>query len=217
LRIKNIFKKKQNLTEDEKAERFWTWFTKSQNRFLFLSEIDGEEKENLLDEFLIELHKFNENIYFEIGGHEDDEKVELIISAEGQMEFFPAVEKLTSCAPDYKSWEIIAFKPAMGKGFSLDYRGKKFDPEKIIFIPLNSKSNPNSIGLNICYPEFEESEEEIFVNGTYLILDTILGEKSTTLDIDYLEVIKTPENIAEYNFGHLSDIAEYIADRKNVC
>jgi len=214
LNIKNIFKKKKNLTEDEKAERFWSWFQKSQNRFLFLSDIDGEEKENLLDEFLTEIHKFNENVYFEIGGHKDDEKVELIISAEGDIDYFPVVEKLTELAPNFKNWKVIAFKPAMGTGFSLDYRDKKFDPEKIIFIPLNSKSNPESVGLNVCYPDFEESEEEIFVNGTYLILDTILGEKSTTMDIDYLKVIKTPENIADYNFGHLSDIAEHIAEKK---
>ena len=87
MNIKNIFKKKKNLTEDEKAERFWSWFQKSQNRFLFLSDIDGEEKENLLDEFLTEIHKFNENVYFEIGGHKDDEKVELIISAEGDIDY----------------------------------------------------------------------------------------------------------------------------------
>ncbi len=50
-----------------------------------------------------------------------------------------------------------------------------------------------------------------------MILDTILGEKSVTLDIDHMEVIKTPENITDLDFGHLSNIGEYIAEKKNVC
>ena len=217
LNIKSLFKKPQALTKDISAEIFWTWFKKNQNKFLFLSDIDEEVKESLMNEFLGELHKFNENVYFEIGGHKDDEKVELIISAEGNLDFFPAVEKLTNSAPTLKNWEIIAFKPPMGKGFSMDFRGKVFDPKKIIYIPLNSKSDPKSIGFNVCYPDFDITEEEIYITGTYLILDTILGEKSAAIDIDYMEVIKTPEDIANYNFGHLADIAEYISEKKNVC
>lgn len=213
--MKNIFKKKQDLSENQKAQNFWSWFENNQNKYLFLSDVDEEVKENLLDDFLEELQKFNEQLYFEIGGHPDDEKVELIISAEGNTDVFPAVEDLTACAPSFKNWEIIAFKPPMGKGFKMEFHGIKFDPETIIYVPLHSEANPNSIGINVCYPDFEESEKEIYLTGTFLILDTILGEKSAALDIDYLDAIKTPEDIAEYNFGHLSDIAEFIAEKKN--
>ena len=213
----NIFKRKENLTEEEKAERFWNWFNINQNKFLLLSDVTESEKDKLMAEFLSELHEFNEDIYFEIGGHPADEKVELVISAEGCIEFFPAVEKLTSLAPEYKNWDIIAFKPPMGKGFSLTDRDKVFDPEKIIYIPLTAKQDPKAIGFNVCYPDFEESEKEIYINGTYLVLDTIIGEKSTALDIDHMEVIKTPENITDYNFGHLSNIGEYIMKKKNSC
>lgn len=205
------------MTEDQKAERFWKWFDKNQNRFLFLSDITELEKDELMAEFLRELHKFNEDVYFEIGGDSDDDKMELIITAEGFVEHFPAVEKLTSVAPEYENWEIIAFKPPMGTGFSLNYQDKKFDSEKIIFIPLMAKEDPKAIGLNVCYPDYDESEREAFVNGTYLILDTILGEKSTTLDINHIEVIKTPENIFDYDFRHLSDIAEFVKERKSLC
>lgn len=215
MNFKNIFRKKKNLTENEKAAQFWNWFDANQNKFLFLSDVTQAEKDKLLSEFLVQLHKFNEQLYFEIGGHEEDEKVELTITAEGCVDDFPAVEKLTSSAPEYKNWKIIAFKQPMGNGFSINYGGKVFDPDKIIYIPLISEQDPNAIGLNVCYPDFEESDKEIYINGTYLILDAILGEKSTTLDIEYLEVIKTPENITEFDFRHLSDIADYVAEKKN--
>ena len=104
----------------------------------------------------------------------------------------------------------------MGTGFNLDYRGKTFDPEKIIYIPLTAKLDPKAIGFNVCYPDYNESEKEIFVHGTYLILDTIIREKSCALDIDHMEVIRTLEEIVDYNFGHLSNIAEFIAERKKI-
>ncbi|MEP2279519.1 hypothetical protein [Maribacter sp.] len=213
--MKNIFKKKQELSQDQKAKTFWSWFKINQNNYLFLSDVDEEEKENLLNIFIEELQKFNEHLYFEIGGHPDDEKVELIISAEGNTDVFPAVEDLTTVAPSFKNWDIIAFKPPMGKGFELEFHGIKFNPETIIYVPLHSKTNPNSIGINVYYPDFIESEKEVYLTGTFLMLDTILGEKSSALDIDYVDILKTPEDITEYNFGHLSDIAEFVKEKKN--
>ena len=40
-------------------------------------------------------------------------------------------------------------------------------------------------------------------------------EKSTALDIDYLEVTKTPDNIGRYDFRHLENIKEFIDEKKN--
>ena len=30
-------------------------------------------------------------------------------------------------------------------------------------------------------------------------------------------VIRTPENISDFDFGHLSNILKYISEKKNVC
>lgn len=46
------------------------------------------------------------------------------------------------------------------------------------------------------------------------MLDVILGERSTTLDIDYLEVVSTTENIGEYEFWHLDELQEFVDERK---
>ena len=48
----NIFKRKENLTEEEKAERFWNWFNINQNKFLLLSDVTESEKDKLMAEFL---------------------------------------------------------------------------------------------------------------------------------------------------------------------
>ncbi len=199
---------------NKKATKFWKWFSDNQNKFSFINEVEEAERDNLLDEFITELHQFNENIYFEIGGDVDEDKKELIITAEGVEDYFEEVETLVSAAPEYKDWEVIAFKPPMGKGFITNYAGIEFDPEKIIFIPLENEEQPDAIGINVCYPDFDESDREVLMEGTYLMLDAIIGEKSTTLDINYMEITQTPENIGDLDFIHCSEIEEYIDDKK---
>jgi hypothetical protein len=209
-----IFKKKNS--KINKIEKFWIWFTENNKKFLFLNQIDSKEiKDKLLDEFLKELHEYCDKLYFEIGGHPEENNVELIISAEGNVDYFDQVEKLITSAPELKDWQIIAFKPPMGKGFKTNYRGKEFDPSKIIFIPLNHQDDPTLVGLKVCYPDYSDDERDIFINGTYIVIDTLIGEKSTALDINYLEVARTPENIKDYDFGHLENIKEFIEEKKN--
>lgn len=214
MNLRNIFSKGGPKSPEEKADRFWAWFSKNQNPFLFISSVSGEEKDRMLNEFIQQLHNYDENLYFEMGGHPDDEKIELIITAEGNAEAFPSVEFLVGRAPLFDSWEVIAFKPAMGTGFKTEYGGHIFDPEKIIFIPLKNPDNPKAIGLKVCYSDYTEAERDTFIQASYIMLDVILGEKSCAEDIDYLDVGPTPANIAEYPFRSLSSIQVYIEEVK---
>ena len=204
----------KDFSEKQKAISFWEWFSKEKNKYLFLNQVNESEKERLLDCFLEKLHSYSENIFFEIGGHPEDTKVELIITAEGNQEFFDTVKILVNGAPEFENWKVIALKPPMGTGYKTEYGGYVFDPETTIFIPLNSEENPEDVGIRVCYSEFNEKKRDVFTNGTYLMLEVILGEKSTAIDIDYLDIIKTPRNIREYNFKHLNSIKEYIRAKR---
>ncbi len=202
------------MNTNELITNFWIWFEKNNQNYLFLNDVTEEEKDRLMDQLLMELHKYCDELYFEIGGHPEDETVDLVITAEGIIEHFPKVEQLIDLAPDLKDWRFIKFRPPHGSGFSTEYRGKNFKPDKIIFIPLNNKTDPSVVGIKVCYPDFSEDENDIFINGTYIMLDTLIGEKSTALNIDYLEVVMTPKDIADYNFLHLNDLEEYIKEKK---
>jgi hypothetical protein len=201
--------------KEEKSDKFWSWFNENNRKYLFINQVDEDEREILLDEFINKLHEYNENLFFEIGGHPEDINVELIITAEGVIEYFDDVEWLVEKSPNIKGWKIIAFKPPMGTGFKTKYRNFEFDPKTIIFIPLDHGENPRAIGIRICFPEFEEDLKDIFTNGSYLMLDVLLGEKSVALDINYLDVVRTPDDIGDYPFLHLSEIQEYIKEKKN--
>ena len=139
-----------------------------------------------------------------MGGHPDADKMDLIITAQGNTEFFFAVELLVSKAPKFNDWNVIAFKPPMGSDFTTEYGGMEFDPKKTLFLPLATSANKKAVGMRVCYPDFEEESQDVFLVATHLMLEVILGEKAVALDIDYLEVKKTPENIGDYLFGTLA-------------
>jgi hypothetical protein len=198
-----------------KEKKFWNWFKKNNAKFLFLNEVDDEIKEKHMDDFITQLHKYNEGLYFLIGGHPDDKKVELVITAEGIVEYFSAVEKLVEAAPELERWSIIAFKPPEGADFITEIGNRIFDPNEITFIPLETKQDPKAVGIQVCFPEFSDEEKDLFIQGTYLMIDSIIGEKSVAQDIDYLTVIKTPDNISEIDTLKLSELDQFIKDKKN--
>jgi hypothetical protein len=197
-----------------KEENFWEWFKRNNSKYFYLNQIDSPEKrEKLLNEFLEQLHEYCDKLYFEIGGF-PNEPQELIISAEGDIKYFHNVELLVSKAPKINDWQIIAFKPPMGTNFVTKYEDIKLDPSEIWFLPLDNKNDPKSLGLRIYLPDYKPQKEKTFLEGCYQVIDAILGEKSSALDIDHLELRKLPEEPEKEGLIELSELPKYISWRK---
>ena len=206
------------MSQQDKIKAFWNWFKENNHKYFFLDDVSEDEKEILMSDFLSQLHKYCKGLYFQIGGHPDNEDVELIITAEGLKRNFNKVELLVDSAPKLKNWVFIKFKQPHDDGFVTTYEGTTFDPDKIIYIPFENKNNPGLIGIQVCYSDLTEDNRTKYSNATYVVLDALIGEKSVACDIDFLEIISTPADISEYDFGHLSDIGEFIKERKkNAC
>jgi hypothetical protein len=88
----------------------------------------------------------------------------------------------------------------MGTEFVTEYEGLVLDPKKMCFLPLNYKSNPNMVGLRICIDNYDVDIADKYKNAVYQVLDTILGEKATVTEIDYLDVdYLDVDNLSSYN------------------
>ncbi|MFY0672965.1 MAG: hypothetical protein JXQ87_06150 [Bacteroidia bacterium] len=198
----------------EQANTFWEWFENNQSKFLFLNQVDIDERNRLLNLLMDKLREYDENLSFEIGGHPESEKVDFIISADGIVDYFDSVESLVAKAPTLNNWNIVAFKPPMPEDHTIEINEQKFDAKKIIFIPLTNPDEPSAVAIRVCFADLDEENKNLYINASFLLLDALIGEKATALDIDYIEIEKTPADIAEYPFLHLTDIADYIKEVK---
>ena len=92
------------------ATEFWNWFKENNTKFLNLNApgLSCEGREELLEEFLEQLNQYCEGLYFEIGG-KHGETQELIITAEGDTEYFHKVDELITAAPAIDNWIYTAF------------------------------------------------------------------------------------------------------------
>lgn len=148
---------------------FWSWFSKNQ---LDIEKYEsGDEK--LLDEIMLELHKYNKNLYFEFSTHEKIN--EFIITAEGEIQQFDSAFNLVNSAPKFENWKIMALKPAMGFDFITTYEGIDYNPDDLWFLPLSSNANPNILGLRVVFLIMINKSISIQLQhlGSYLKLDWV--------------------------------------------
>lgn len=193
---------------DPKA--FWAWFLAEERRF---RDIETPEKELLLTELQDQLQRFNSGLWFEIGGHPKG-PCELVITAEGDLSLFPEVRRLISAAPKIEGWELVAFKPAQGFEFNLKYDELALSPEATWFLPLESSSDPDALGLRVAYAHFTAAQKETFLLATYILLEAGLGELSVSEDIQHVEVCLAPSVPSAEGFVPLLELPAFIRRRK---
>ncbi|HVU97999.1 MAG TPA: hypothetical protein VHE34_22400 [Puia sp.] len=177
------------------SKNFWNWFTKNQTAYTFLASIDESVKEELLNNLLDQLHKYCDQLYFEIGGFPDEEQ-ELVITAEGNKDYFTKVEELVSDAPSINGWSFVAFKQPTRDQFNSKWGDIELNSQDIWFIPLESKIS-TEIGIRVYVPNYDQIRENESSKPLLLkMIDTILGEKSFAEDLAYIEFesqVRDPE------------------------
>ena len=186
--------------------KFWSWFQQNERRF---RNLEGAEKEELLDEVLDHLQMFSEHLWFEIGGPE--EACELIISAEGRREAFHDVRRLVATAPAMPGWTVIAFKPAQGFDFVTRYADLTFAPEATWFLPLSLEDDADALGLRVAYAHYEATNEHVFRAATFLMLEAGLGELITAERIQHVEVGPLPSSPEHSGYTLLTELPNYLA------
>lgn len=151
-------------------------------------------------------------MYFEVGGY-PDEKQDLIITAQGDADFFNDAESLVKQAPNLQHWNVIALKPAV-EDSSIEYNNIRLNAEDMSFIPLNN-NNSQKIGLRVYIDNYNPADKESFLNATYLIVDNLLGEKSSALDIGYIEIENRPPISGRNELIEFSKLPAYVKWKKN--
>ena len=198
-----------------KGYRFWKWFAQNRSSYFHLDEKEHDEVEYLLNELLQQLHLYCDKLVFQIGGQQPGIK-ELIISAEGNAEYFDTVEKLVFMAPKLKKWKFIALAPATRLVQAIEYDGLAIDPCNVWFSPIEAREEPHLLGVCIYINGFTEDEEQRYYNAAYVILESVLGERSTALDIHYMEVCPPPADPDKEDLFLVETLPAYIEMRRSM-
>jgi hypothetical protein len=189
---------------------FWNWFATARHR---LERFSDSRDDALLDELQAELQSYSPGLWFDVGGHPDG-PLELVISAEGDPDYFEDVRRLVAAAPETPGWRFVAFRPPQGFEFRTEYEGVIVDPGECWFLPLLSKSKPASLGLRVAVPGFTDELARSYKAAVYIVLDTGLGELIAAESVQYLEVVPLPDAPAIDGYIELRELGKYITWRE---
>jgi hypothetical protein len=186
---------------------FWAWFLSNLARLEAMA--DGPDDE-LLDAIEKQLHRFSTGLWFEVGSPGEG-KMEFVVTAEGDSDYFDAVRTLCDAAPAIPGWIVTPFKPPAGFDFSIAYEGIDVDPAECWFKPLLSKKAPGRMALHVGVAGLDDADPDDLLNALRLMVECGLGELVAAERIAYIETRALPEIPADDGFRPLASLPEYVA------
>lgn len=188
---------------------FWDWFAANRDSFL----VDDVPEEPVVEALTSALHLYNEELTWEIG-RTDDGARQLVISADGNIDAFPSVERLCAAAPAIDGWIVTPFRPAIGLEFCIEYEGITLDPQDILIEPIMTDE---ALDIIFYIPDFDEDRRELFVGGCFILMDMALGEHDAVKKIRYVDHGPLPEDVEEADLVSLVElpaVVEYYYDAR---
>lgn len=193
--LKGLFTKNEDPIKS--YSDFWIWFEKNEKVFFNVIKKQGDVERVFFDKLSPKLGELKEGFYYLTGMYNDD-TVELVLTADGDLKNIVFVEELIQASPEIKGWKFTALKPALDiKDVSIEMDGYKFNNENLSFYSNEYPEYPDQIDITIVHNDFNEENKSTIVNGTYIFVDNYLGELDSVTNIDNLKVIGKSEALKE--------------------
>jgi len=174
-------------------EDFWNWFNLNQKSFFKTIKGNKNIEKNFFDKLFPKINELKEG-YFYLAGMYDDNTVELVLTADGNVKNIVFVEELVSCAPDINGWKFTSLKPALSiEDVNIGMAGYDFNKSNIKFYSQEIAEYPDEIDITIVHDDLTEENKNQISNGIYIFLDNYLGELDFVKNIDNLSIIVKKE------------------------
>lgn len=170
-----------------KYHQFWEWFSSIEDDIHRHLE---ERPDDYAADLLIHIKQVHPDLVFDIPYELEHGKHELIISADGDPSLFPIVKELVEHAPSYDNWIIHNLRPRtdqMDQAIELD--GLYLEYEDIFYV-LEQDTFPTNITV---YIRGYDNEDNRYIHGYFLLLDTLLGEYQAVTLFPQTEVFSTDD------------------------
>jgi hypothetical protein len=143
---------------------FWRVFLQAEEA-LFA----GEESAAELSETIRRVHP---DLEFDIGPPEAGRR-EIVISAGGIRDAFPAVEALARAAPALSRWNVVRYRQRRSVSGTVTFQGLALSPENVRF--EIAADGPGS-GIVLFMPGYTRQEHSRYLALALIMIDALLGE-----------------------------------------
>ena len=185
---KNVTENQQEITKNEdvkieafesKSKFFWDYFKENEDK------ISKDEQQKIWRQIHIRLSVINEALGVEISAVPKNGKRELIITANGLVDLFPAVRKLAANAPKMEKWIVKPFKQRMKKVRIKMSSGTDTSSDDLYF-KIDSKKEKR-LNISVYMKGYEKIPENRRREILYQLLDGILGEEDVETYLGAIE------------------------------
>lgn len=159
---------------------FWNWFCAHESRLFALRTKDDP----LLAHLGSLLEAVHPDLGFELGTTATGRR-ELVISANGRLRAFPAVERLCAVAPDLAAWRCVRFRPRRTPLHGVDFGGRSVAVEDVRCVPVR---DGRRVGVFLFLRHYEGREQALFRKIAQLLLDETLGELAVAHHLGFVEL-----------------------------
>jgi hypothetical protein len=189
--LKRLFKGKDEPVKS--YPDFWQWFVGQERTFFNVVRRRKNIERDFFNKLSPKLGELKEGFYY-LTGMLDDNTVELIFTADGNIENLVFVEELVASAPEIAGWKFTAHKSEMDiESTSIRVDKYLFDSDTLSFYSNDNPQYPDEIDITIVHKDFNESDNSSIMNGVYLFLDNYLGEVKSVTTIDSVKVVGTSD------------------------
>jgi hypothetical protein len=171
----------------------WTWFQKNEQPFYRVVREHQDIEQGFFNLLAPRLDAVHDGLFF-LAGMCDDDRAELVITADGTVKNIVFVEELIRAAPALPNWQFTALKPATDiTDVVIQMSGYEFSAEHLSFYANELPAYPDEIDITVVHADLTAENRDTITNGTYIFLDNYLGELDFVSHIDNLEVVGKAE------------------------
>jgi len=167
-----------------RIRQFWTWF-QAHDAVLFAVRT---AQEPVCDTLSWMLQAVDSNLTFEFGPL-DHGRRDFVVSADGVISAFAAVEAIGNTAPFMDRWHIVKFRPRR-EPMPLVVGPLAIDPKDV---GVQLSADGDKVALVVSLPGYRRLADRRFERTGYLILDQALGEYTMETRIGAIDFVPTEQ------------------------
>ncbi|MDX2305738.1 MAG: DUF695 domain-containing protein [Microscillaceae bacterium] len=189
--LKDIFGKKDEPIQS--YQDFWSWFQKHEKAFFNSVKKQTNIEKDFFDKIDPKLQEIKDGFFY-LTGMYDNDTVELVLTADGNVKNIAFVEELVAAAPQIKGWKFTALKPPLEiDHVNIAMEGYEFNAKNLFFYSEEHTDFPDEIDIRVVHTDYRKDNKKTITNGSFIFLENYLGELNFVTSIDHIAIMGKPD------------------------